>query len=244
MSTSTSLRLFALLLTINGLLPGSTNAVALYSGSASLNLTLTAVNGLDTIPAGLNLGYSAAVADQYALAQGLATATAVVNSLNPGEFVIDMPIGGTLIQQHAVAGQASNGGADSRLLTYGLILVDNQSTAPVTVSFSYQLVATVQAIADVTDSSAHAEMIWFLSDTDFLGQVNLSAGIFADGHSGLDADNLTISGGFDLRLDMGEFDLLTSALDTSGEAQAPEPPTWVMLAAGLILGLISHRYRA
>jgi len=149
-----------------------------------------------------------------------------------------------LRQDHTISGWAGDGSADARLLTSGLIFMTNASNVPVTFNFSYGLDATVDANADPLGIQGSVDVTWLLSDI-----VNLvdyaAAAVKADAVMGPRHDSLNEIRSFNLTLpaksDEATTATLASVLDTSGIAEAPEPPVWALLAAGFAVASAGRR---
>lgn len=249
MHRSVSTGLAALLLGV-ALLPGPVHAFAQFGGTALTNLTLTGVGGGQTLPSGVSVLYSTAVGDVRAFSFGRGATVSAESVLNPDPAAepIEMPFGEPLRQGHSVDGWAGDGYADARMLTNGLIFLSNDTNNSVTFSFYYAIDAVLTAAADPLGIQARVDVSWVIDDLLGLvdpgtgGSQSISLGAYADPDIG--TRELTASGVFSITLAAHGEDTLNSGLDTWGIAEAPEPPVWALIAAGLVSGLARVPARA
>jgi len=242
MHRSVSTGLAGLLLVVV-LLPGPVHAFAQFGGTAVTSLTLTGVGSGQTLPTGVSVSYSTAIGDVRAFSFGRGAIVSAESVLNPDPAPepIEMPFGQPLSQGHAVDGWAGDGYADARMLTDGLIFLTNDSDDPVTFSFSYAIEAVLTAAGDPLGIQARVDVNWViyallgLVDPGTGGVQSISLGAYADPDIG--TRELTASGVFSITLAAHGEDTLNSDLDTWGIAEAPEPPVWALIAAGLVFGL-------
>ena len=232
-------------LLLAALLPGPVHAFAQFGGTALTNLTLTGVGGGQTLPSGVSVLYSTAVGDVRAFSFGRGAIVSAESVLNPDPAPepIEMPFGppAGLGQLQEVDGWAGDGYADARMLTNGLIFLTNDTNNSVTFSFYYAIDAVLTAAADPLGIQARVDVNWVIDDLLGLvdpgtgGAQSISLGAYADPDIG--TRELIASGVFSITLAAHEGDTLSSGLDTWGIAEAPEPPVWALIAAGLVSGL-------
>lgn len=228
MSRPVPSRLRGLLLTF-ALLPGLASAVADFNGLGFTALSLIGVDGAQTLPTGVTIEYQALLEDQRAEATGRGAEAASNWTLVPME-IGDMPFDEPLLQAQAIDGWAGDGVADTRLLSRGLVFLTNGSSVPVTFNFAYSILAEVGASADPFGIEARADVVWLIDD--LLGAMTpITQAVYADPQTG--DQQLDRSGTFGLTLPAGGTTTLSALLDTWGTAEAPEPPVWALLAAGL-----------
>jgi hypothetical protein len=246
MSMPRSIGLPAILLAA-ALLPAQVHAFAQFGATAITNLTLSGIDGGQTLPTGVSVLYGTSVVDLRAFSFGWRATVSSEALLDPpiDTGLIDMPFGVPLGQAHSVNGWAGNGLADARMLTNGGVFLGNASGAAVTFSFSYVIDAVLTAAADPFGLQARVDAAWLIDDLLGLvdpgggGRQPISFSVYADPITG--TRELRESGTFSITLDAGADDTLTSALDTWGIAEAPEPPVWALLALGLAVASIRQR---
>lgn len=214
------------------LLPGPVHAFARFDGIALAGLTLTSIDSDQTVPGNVSILYGAAVTDWLAAVAGSHATAAAEATLDPAEFG-DMTFAQPLRQGHSVAGWAGDGKADARMLTAGFIFLTNNTAQAVTFTFSYDIGASFLAEADPLGIQARVDLTWLIDDLTATAAL-LDIGAYADLLTG--PKELRASGTFDYTLAAGGAATLSSLLDSWGVAEAPEPPVWVLLAAGLVAG--------
>ncbi len=146
-------------------------------------------------------------------------------------------------QESGSSGEATDGYAESFAFTNFEMFVENTSGQPLTFDFLYS--ALVDTLVGGAVASRNAASAGATVDVlDDLGFVDVLLSAFADLQFGPTSDRIPEAGGFSIRLQSGESDLVEGFIDSFGFA-VPEPASIVLLAAGLIgVGVIRLRKAA
>tara|TARA_R110002110_G_scaffold29888_3_gene106038 strand:- start:127 stop:918 length:792 start_codon:yes stop_codon:yes gene_type:complete len=232
-------------------LPSGAQATAMFSGSATVTLTLTGIENADpfsTTPLDVEVLAGTASTDPFGgdtfpfeFSEGAATTSATSTgtpALTPPDF--DDPtvlgIGDSLTITATGSGTADPAGyADVFSASFGLVLIDNFSTTDdVIVSFMLEFSLAAEASVDdplIEDALSGGAVNVF----SFGGDVDVDEFVEADGLFGPPDSAFADSFAFSMTVFADDFDGIDLVVDAGGFAEAiPAPGGFVFLVAGLL----------